>query len=142
MHLVLRLLGTTQQTSSPGGDETGLLTLCGVAGDGRSLTDMLVVTTTVRLESVLAVDSVEWAGVGLTWSTGFMATPRVLGHELRFTANLCLARDAFIIGLSVLPPPATMPIMPRTELLTTFFAPDGSLMRVLPSSGLWPMTVT
>lgn len=49
MHLVLGLLGTTQETRSPRSNETGLLTLCGVTGDGRSLTDMLVVTTTVRL---------------------------------------------------------------------------------------------
>jgi len=48
--LLLRLLSTTQQTSPPGGDETGLLTLCGEAGDGRCFTNMLVVTTTVRLE--------------------------------------------------------------------------------------------
>lgn len=54
MHLVLGLLGTTQETRSPRSNETGLLTLCGVAGDGRGLTDMLVVTTTVRLQNVLA----------------------------------------------------------------------------------------
>ena len=51
-HLVLDLLGTAQQTSSPGGDETGLLTLYGVAVDGRGLSDMLVVTTSVRLRIV------------------------------------------------------------------------------------------
>ena len=45
-------------------------------------------------------------------------------------------------GFSVRPPPATIPIMPRELLLMTFFAPDGSLMRVLPSSGLCPITVT
>ena len=55
MHLVLGLLGTTEQTRSPGSDETGLLTLCGVSGDGRGLTNMLVVTTTVRLRNVLAI---------------------------------------------------------------------------------------
>lgn len=49
VHLVLGLLGTTEQTSPPGGDETGLLTLGGLARDGRGLTDMLVVTTTVRV---------------------------------------------------------------------------------------------
>lgn len=49
VNLILRLLRTTEQTSSPGSNKTGLLTLCGVAGDGRGLTDMLVVTTTVRL---------------------------------------------------------------------------------------------
>jgi hypothetical protein len=99
----------------------------------------------------------------LTWSTGFMATPRVFGHELRLTANLCFAREAsgerhqlcypfrtglslgydiLNSGLSVRPPPATIPIIPLAPLLITFFAPLGSLTRVLPSSGLWPMTVT
>jgi len=47
--LVLRLLGTTEQTRPPGGNETGLLTLCGFPGDGRGFTDMLMVTTTVRM---------------------------------------------------------------------------------------------
>jgi len=142
-YLVLDLLGTTEQTSSPGSDETRLLTFRGVPADGRGLTDMLVVTTSVRLEYLVSkcVTVYNLAGP-LTWSTGFMATPRVLGQLLRLAANLCLARDALSIGLSVLPPPATIPTIPRTELLTTFLAPLGSLILVLPSSGLWPMTVT
>ena len=45
-------------------------------------------------------------------------------------------------GLSVLPPPATIPIIPRALLWITFFAPLGSLTLVFPSSGLCPMTVT
>jgi len=49
MHLVLGLLGTTEQTRSPRSDETSLLTLGSVSRDGRCLTDMLVVTTTVRV---------------------------------------------------------------------------------------------
>jgi len=47
--LLLCLLGTTEKTRSAGGDKTGLLTLGGVSGDGRSLTNMLVVTTTVGM---------------------------------------------------------------------------------------------
>ena len=47
--LLLGLLSTTQQTRSPCSNKTGLLTLGGVPGDGRSLTNMLVVTTTVRV---------------------------------------------------------------------------------------------
>lgn len=47
--LVLGLLGTAEQTSPPGGNETGLLTGGGLARDGRSLTNVLVVTTTVRV---------------------------------------------------------------------------------------------
>lgn len=44
-NLILGLLGTTQQTSSPSSNETSLLTLGSVSRDGRSLTDMLMVTT-------------------------------------------------------------------------------------------------
>lgn len=47
--LVLRLLRTAEQTSTSGGNETSLLTLGGVSRDGRGLTDMLVVTTTVGM---------------------------------------------------------------------------------------------
>jgi hypothetical protein len=47
--LLLRLLSTTQQTRPSGSDETGLLTLSGVSRNGRRLTNMLVVTTTVRV---------------------------------------------------------------------------------------------
>lgn len=68
--LLLRLLSTTEQTRPPRGDETGLLTLYGVSGDGRGFTDMLVVTTTVRM-----VDGVH----GNTTSLGPAVT---LGSEL------------------------------------------------------------
>ncbi|QBM89397.1 hypothetical protein METSCH_D04680 [Metschnikowia aff. pulcherrima] len=47
--LVGGLLGTSQQTSSSGGNQTSLLTWNGVSGDGGGLTNMLVVTTTVRV---------------------------------------------------------------------------------------------
>lgn len=47
--LVLRLLRTAEQTGTSGGNETSLLTLGGVSRDGRGLTDMLVVTTTVGM---------------------------------------------------------------------------------------------
>lgn len=45
--LVLGLLGTAEQTSPAGGNETSLLTRGSLTADGRGLTDMLVVTTTV-----------------------------------------------------------------------------------------------
>jgi|SRR5690242_1968613 len=48
-HLILGLLGTAEQTCPPGGNETSLLTGNGVARDGRGLSDMLVVTTTVGM---------------------------------------------------------------------------------------------
>jgi hypothetical protein len=46
---ILDLLSTTQQTSSSGSDETSLLTLCGITGDCRGFTNMLMITTTVRM---------------------------------------------------------------------------------------------
>lgn len=48
-YLILRLLCTSEQTSSPGSNETGFLALGCVTRDSRGFTDMLVVTTTVRL---------------------------------------------------------------------------------------------
>jgi len=81
MHLILDLLRTTEQTGPPGGNETGLLTLCGVARDGRGLTDMLVVTTTVRV--------IDWVHGNTTslW-------PRVAldGELMLGTGSLCYAR--------------------------------------------------
>lgn len=47
--LVLSLLGTSQQTGSSGSNQTGLLTRDSTSVDGRSLTNVLVVTTTVRV---------------------------------------------------------------------------------------------
>jgi hypothetical protein len=68
--LILGLLGTAEQTCPAGGNETSLLTGNGVARDGRGLSDMLVVTTTVGV-----IDGVH----GNTTSTG----PAVaLGSEL------------------------------------------------------------
>ena len=46
-------------------------------------------------------------------STGFIATPRTLGHSLRLALYLWYATPAFRMGLSMRPPPATMPTMPR-----------------------------
>ena len=42
--LILDLLGTAEETGSAGSNETSLLSLDGVSGDGRSLSDMLMVT--------------------------------------------------------------------------------------------------
>lgn len=48
-YLVLGLLGTTQQTSTAGSNETSLLTGGSVAVDSGSLSDMLMVTTSVGM---------------------------------------------------------------------------------------------
>merc|ERR1712093_729073 len=58
-------------------------------------------------------------------STGFMATPRTLGQQLRFTRYLWYARPALSMGLSMRPPPATMPMVPRQEFNTHFLEPEG-----------------
>lgn len=42
--LILDLLGSAEETSAASGDETGLLSLDGVSGNGGSLSDVLVVT--------------------------------------------------------------------------------------------------
>lgn len=75
------------------------------------------------------------------WSTGFMATPRVLGHEFLFALNLWNARPALSKGLSIRPPPATIPMVARADPETVFLAPDGRRSRVLFSSTECPMTV-
>jgi hypothetical protein len=47
--LILDLLSTAEQTCPTGGDETSLLTLGSVPRDCRRFTDMLMVTTSVRM---------------------------------------------------------------------------------------------
>ena len=67
-------------------------------------------------------------------STGFIATPRTLGHSLRFTRYLWYARPALSMGLSVRPPPATMPTIALQTDLTLFLPPDGRRSFVVPFS--------
>lgn len=43
------LLATSDSTCSSGGDKTDFLTSTGVTSDSRGFTDMLVITTTVRM---------------------------------------------------------------------------------------------
>lgn len=75
---------------------------------------MLMVTTPVRLgKCPLASKAKAEKVMVLTWSTGFIATPRVLGHELRLTANLCLARDASV-QFGQPPSDAILPMLART----------------------------
>jgi hypothetical protein len=50
-------------------------------------------------------------------------------------------RPALSKGLSIRPPPATIPIVALAPALTVFFAPDGRRIRLLPVSTSWPMTV-
>ena len=73
--LVFYLLRTTQQTRPSGSDKTGLLPLGSVPRDGRRLTNMLMVTTSVgmvdgvhgnttRLGPVVALDGELMLGPG------------------------------------------------------------------------------
>ena len=71
-------------------------------------------------------------------STGFIATPRTFGQLLRLTRYLWKARPAFSSGLSMRPPPATMPTAARAPEFTSFFCPEGRRRRVLPTPSMWP----
>merc|ERR1712130_333244 len=63
-----------------------------------------------------------------------------LCQQLRFTLYLWYARPALRRGLSIRPPPATTPTVARHRLSSTFLAPEGILIRVLPVSRLREMT--
>ena len=56
---------------------------------------------------------------------------RTFGHEFRLALNLWKARPAFSMGLSIRPPPATMPIAARAFDVSVFFWPDGMRTRTL-----------
>jgi hypothetical protein len=55
---------------------------------------MLMVTLRPKSEKRFAAMTQRRLTPPCGWSTGFMATPRVLGQLLRLTLNLCFARDA------------------------------------------------
>ncbi len=52
-------------------------------------------------------------------SLTFIATPRTFGHDFRFALNLWYDRPAFKIGLSIRPPPATIPIFHKKYYFST-----------------------
>merc|ERR1719483_640196 len=60
-------------------------------------------------------------------STGLMATPRVLGQLFLLTLYLWQARPALSMGLSIRPPPATIPIMALLAEGMTFLLPVGHM---------------
>merc|ERR1719264_362145 len=74
-------------------------------------------------------------------STGFMAEPRTLGQELRFTRYLWKLLPALSTGLSIRPPPATMPTIARQVEGRFFRAPEGKRIRVFFMSSEWPTTM-
>merc|ERR1711921_22319 len=73
-------------------------------------------------------------------STGFIATPRTFGQLFLLTLYLWKARPAFKMGLSIRPPPATIPIIARLADGRTFLAPEGNFTLVFLVSGLCAMT--
>ena len=58
-----------------------------------------MIPASVRLATVISINIADKENER-TWSTGFIATPRVLGQEFRFTANLCFALDASVMDVS------------------------------------------
>ena len=71
----------------------------------------------------------------------FIQTPLTLGQLCLLALYLKYALPAFSIGLSIRPPPATIPIMARFVDFIVFFAPDGNLTFVLFASGLCEIIV-
>lgn len=80
-NLVLGLLGTTQQTSSPSSNKTSLLTLCGVSRNRRSFTNMLMVTTSVRMIDWVHGNTTSLRP-GVTLDSELMLSTRCLQHGL------------------------------------------------------------
>merc|ERR1719171_2353357 len=69
-------------------------------------------------------------------STGFIAEPRTLGQQLRFTLYLWKLFPAFRTGLSMRPPPATMPTTARHVDGIDFREPDGKNAALLSIIGV------
>merc|ERR1719161_2662823 len=74
-------------------------------------------------------------------STGFIAQPRTLGQQLRFTRYLWKLLPALSTGLSMRPPPATIPTMARHFAFKVFREPEGIFTRVFSPLSEWPTTM-
>ena len=71
-----------------------------------------------------------------------MATPLTLGQvPRRFAFHLYQELPALQMGLSVLPPPATRPIMARHDPGMVVLVPEGRRTRVFFWSSEWPMMI-
>merc|ERR1719216_403690 len=82
------------------------------------------------LQTVEALPICWWLPPPWGCSTGFMHTPRTLGQQFLFTLYLWYARPAFNNGLSIRPPPATIPTLARLNEGMTFLIPEGNFTRV------------
>ena len=96
--LILRLLGTTEQTRPPGSDETRLLTLCGESGDRRRLTNMLMVTTTVRMVDGVHSNTTSLRP-GVALDSELMLSSRSLEQGLVCSATTCNNTDHTTAGV-------------------------------------------
>uniref|UniRef100_A0A1A9V5S6 Secreted protein n=1 Tax=Glossina austeni TaxID=7395 RepID=A0A1A9V5S6_GLOAU len=86
-------------------------------------------------------DSTSTAGSNKTnFATGRCA-PFHCGGFANMLMITATARPAFRMGLSIRPPPATIPTIARLAEGTTFLAPDGSFTRVFFVSVLCAITV-
>ena len=139
LHL-LNLDGTAQETRPTRSNETNLLPRNGRARDGRCLTDVLMVTTTVRVVDGVHSNTTS-TGPAVRRYQNQIGNDREFMDLLRLALNLWNARPALSNGLSILPPPATMPTVARAPPEMVFFEPEGSRILVLFSSGECPMTV-
>jgi hypothetical protein len=85
------LLGTSDETGSSGGDETDLLTSGFVSSDGRGMTNMLMVTTTMgMLDGVHSNTS----NSGPVVSLGLSLEPGVVSLQERLVSSLAASSDA------------------------------------------------
>lgn len=113
--LLLDLLGTTQQTGTSGSNETNLLTRGSITRNGRSVTNMLMVTTTVgvinrvhgnttSLGPAVSLESVLVEGA-TSLEQGFIDTTTAGNDTNRSTAlvveNLLGTRGKLNTGLAV-----------------------------------------
>jgi len=85
------LLGTSDQTSSTGGNKTDLLSSGFVTADSRGMTDMLMVTTTVRMLDRVHGDT---SDSGPMVSLRLLSVPAVDSLQHRFVASLTSSTDA------------------------------------------------
>lgn len=114
--LIIALLGdhftSTNPTSSSGSNETNLKFRIWNISNSTIQNKFKEFTFLPALVPLLTVDALPicwWLPPPWGCSTGFIATPRTLGQQLRLALYLWYARPAFNIGLSIRPPPETRP---------------------------------
>jgi hypothetical protein len=79
-------LTSTESTSSSGGDETDLLTVRSVTANGRGVTDVLMVTTTMRMFYRIHSNTTN-SGPGVTLSLVLVVSTASLQHGLLHTTT-------------------------------------------------------